>query len=252
MKVSIITISYNRVSCIENAIRSVLSQTYSDVEYIIVDGASTDGTQQVIGKYTNKIDKYLSEPDKGMYNALNKAVRMSSGDIIGLLHSDDSFYDEKTIERYVQAFQETNADIVYANGQYVDAFTGKVKRIYRAKLFKKRYLYCGWIPLHTTIFVKKEVLEQYGLYDEQYNIAADYEISLRWFMQPELKKHFMNDWVVKMKLGGKSTTAALQKQKSAEDFDIIRKYNLCGYFTLCMKIFRKIPQYIIPHINTYK
>ena len=262
-KISVITICYNRVETIETAIRSVISQDYATVEYIVVDGGSTDGTVDVIRKYADKLHAFVSEPDNGMYNALNKAIKLASGDVIGILHSDDMFYSTDTLSKYAETFSRTHADVVYANGLYIsepltppDKKNGinggeQVKRIYRAKPFKQRYLNFGWIPLHTTIFVKREVFDKQGLYNENYQIASDYEISLRWFSNPELKKVFMNEWVVKMRLGGKSTTAALQKRKSSEDLQIIKTYKLLGAVTLAFKIARKIPQYLLPRIINY-
>lgn len=264
MKISIITICYNRVTTIESAIQSVLNQDYTDIEYIIVDGASTDGTQQVIEKYLDKIATYISEPDNGMYNALNKAIKLSTGDVIGILHSDDMLWETDILSRYAEQFERTKADVVYANGVYIESKEQRtkskddkknkeqraknkeqIKRIYNSAPFKPWYLYFGWIPLHTTIFVRREVFDTYGLYDESYTIASDYEISLRWFTRPELKKVFMNRRVVKMRLGGKSTTVALQKKKSGEDARVLKQYKLWGKLTLLFKIGRKIPQYLV-------
>jgi glycosyltransferase involved in cell wall biosynthesis len=254
-KISILTICYNRAETIEAAIQSVISQDYPTVEYIVVDGGSTDGTVELIEKYADRLHAFVTEPDKGMYNALNKAIGLATGDVIGILHSDDMFYSTDTLSKYADIFMRTNADVVYANGLYIsEPLTPKgeqVKRIYRAKPFKQRYLNFGWIPLHTTIFVKREVFDKQGLYNENYQIASDYEISLRWFSNPELKKVFMNEWVVKMRLGGKSTTASLQKKKSTEDLHVIRRHKLLGYFTLAFKIARKIPQYLLPRIINY-
>ncbi len=269
MKITILTISYNRATTIENAIRSVLSQDYADIEYIVVDGASTDGTQQVIEKYRDKISKYISEPDTGMYNALNKAIRLATGDVIGILHSDDAFESTDTLSQYIEEFERTNADLVYANGVYCPQLLKgsekdngrqttdnglpltpkggeeRIKRIYNSAPFKPWYLYLGWIPLHTTIFVRRELFDKYGLYDESYTIASDYEISLRWFTQPGIKKVFMNRRVVRMMLGGKSTNMAMQKRKSTEDARVLKQYKLWGKLTLLFKIVRKIPQYIV-------
>lgn len=253
MKVSIITIVYNNKVCIADCIRSVLNQTYSDIEHIIIDGGSTDGTQLEIEPFKNKLAYYISEKDNGLYDALNKGIQQATGDIIGVLHSDDLYYDVNSIQKVVAAFQKSDADLVYGNGQYVDKNDiTQIKRIYPSKPFKKIYLNFGWIPLHTTIYVKKDIFHQYGLYDTQYRIASDYEISLRWFTNPYIKTHFLNTWVVKMRLGGKSTTAGLQKLKTKEDLHITRRYKLNGLFTLGFKIARKIPQYLLPHIVKYR
>ena len=252
MKISIITIVYNNREHIASCIESVLEQTYANVEHLVIDGGSTDGTQGVIERYTDRLGYYISEPDKGLYNALNKGIQKATGDVIGILHSDDLFYASDTLAQVAAAFEHSGADLVYGNGMYVDRDDiNRVKRVYRSKPFKKRYLNWGWIPLHTTIYVKREVFDTYGLYDEGYRIASDYEISLRWFKAPALKTYFLNAWLVKMRLGGKSTTASLQKRKSMEDLQIIRKFGLLGYFTLFSKIGRKIPQYLIPKFKKF-
>lgn len=263
MKVSIVTIVYNNKNHIESCIRSVLNQSYPNIEQIVIDGGSTDGTQAIIEGFRSKLAYYHSGKDKGLYDALNKGIQQATGDIIGILHSDDLFYEANTIKKVVEAFENSGADLVYANGQYVSPQNPpegdfekeeelKVRRIYKSKPFKKRYLPFGWIPLHTTIYVRREVFEKYGLYEDHYRIASDYEISLRWFKNESIKKYFLNEWVVKMRLGGKSTTAKLQQKKSAEDLDIIRRYRLWGWFTLACKIGRKIPQYLLPRLIRYR
>jgi glycosyltransferase involved in cell wall biosynthesis len=262
MKISIITVTYNSKSTIADCIRSTNDQTYSNIEHIIIDGASKDNTIEIIKSIPNRVSRIISEPDHGIYDAMNKGIANVTGDIIGILHSDDFFYEPGTIQKVVTAFQESGADLIYANGQYVNLLNPtkrdlkhgeqlKVRRIYRSKSFRKCYLPFGWIPLHTTIYVRKEVFEKYGLYEEHYHIASDYEISLRWFQNDEIKKVYLNEWVVKMRLGGKSTSAKLQKMKSTEDLDIIRRYKLLGYFTLACKITRKIPQYLLPRLIHY-
>lgn len=253
MKVSLITACYNRGKTISTAIESVLNQDYNDIEYLIIDGDSTDNSMDIIQTYKEDIDVIISEKDTGIYNALNKGILNSTGDILGIMHSDDFFYCTETISNIVDLFKNTDADIVYANGMYVEENNiDIVKRIYRSNIYKHYYLYFGWIPLHTTIYVKREVFEKYGLYREDFKIASDYEISLRWFKNKNVKKVFLNKWVVKMRLGGKSTDIRQQKVKSSEDLKIINEYNLYGNFTLFFKIVRKIPQYILPKIIKYK
>lgn len=253
MKVSIITIVFNNEAHIGGSLRSVQSQTYPAIEHIVIDGGSTDGTRQQIESFRDKLACYISEKDNGLYDALNKGIRQATGDIIGILHSDDFFYDDGTIQKIVDAFNGSGAGLVYANGQFVDSENPKkIKRVYRAGPFRKWYLYLGWVPLHTTIFVRQELFTRFGLYDTRYSISSDYEISLRWFSNPNIKTFALNTWVVRMRLGGKSTTVRLQKKKSAEDYSIIKRYNLLGFFTLLCKIARKIPQYMLPYIIKYK
>jgi glycosyltransferase involved in cell wall biosynthesis len=253
LKVSIITIVYNNQAFIESCIRSVLNQSYPNIEHIVIDGGSIDGTQKRIEQYKDKLAYYKSEKDKGLYDGLNKGIQQATGDVVGILHSDDLYYDTESIQKVVDAFKLSNADLVYANGMYVaKENTKEVKRIYKSKSYKKRYLHYGWIPLHTTIYVKKTIFDTYGLYDENYSIASDYDISLRWFKEKAIQTYFLNTWVVKMRLGGKSTTAKLQKKKSSEDLKIIEQHNLLGKVTLFFKVLRKIPQYALPKILKYK
>ncbi|MBT8295723.1 MAG: glycosyltransferase [Gramella sp.] len=250
MKVSIITVVYNNVDTISACIQSVLNQDYKNIELIIIDGKSTDGTQKKIEAFSDHIAFYKSEKDSGIFDAYNKGVKEATGDIIGILNSDDFFYSNHIVSRIVKSFERTNSDIVYGKGIFVDQRDiHHIKRIYPSKPFKKSYLKFGWIPLHPTIYVKKEIYDELGLYSLDYTIASDYDISLRWFKNENLKKTFLNEWIVKMRLGGKSTTLGLQKRKSTEDLEIIRKHNLMGFFTLFLKIGRKFPQYIVPQLK---
>lgn len=249
MKISIITIVYNRAYCIEDCINSVLDQTYQNVEYIVIDGGSTDGTQKKIAPFEDKLSYYISEKDRGIFDALNKGIKKATGDVIGILNSDDLFFETRTLEKVAKAFS-SQTDIVYAKGMFVDQTNlSIVKRIYPSCPFKKKYLRFGWIPLHPTIYVRREIFLKYGYYNPGYTIASDYEISLRWFQNDDIYKVFLDEWVVKMRLGGLSTSAKHQLQKSKEDLRIIQHYKLNGWFTLAFKIGRKIPQYIIPRIK---
>lgn len=235
---------------IGECIESVMAQSYQHVEHIVIDGGSTDGTQEVIEKYRPYLAAYISEPDKGLYDALNKGIKMATGDFVGVLHSDDLFYEPDTLKKVVARFETSRADLVYANGIYVPKEdVTEVKRIYKARPFYSFYVNLGWIPLHTTIYVKRELFEEFGYYDDSFMIASDYDISLRWFKNEEIKKCYLDEWVVKMRLGGKSTTAALQKRKSTEDLEIIQRHNLKGLFTLSCKIGQKVPQYLWPRIT---
>lgn len=252
MKVSIITIVYNNVNCIQSCLESVLNQSYDNIEHIVIDGGSNDGTLKKIQPYIDNLSYFVSEKDSGLYNALNKGVKKCTGDVIGVLHSDDLLFERTTIQKIVDTFQESNPDVVYADGQYVaKEDTALVKRIYKGKPFKHWTLYYGWVPLHTTMYIKKKIFEDYGLYDESYRIASDYEYTLRILKEQKIHKVYLNEWVIKMRLGGKSTTARLQKLKSKEDLQIIRKHNLLGWFTLSAKIIRKIKQYVLPKFKSY-
>lgn len=249
MKISIITVVYNNRRFITDCLQSVSNQTYPNIEHIVVDGGSTDGTLEAIGPYRHGLGALVSERDRGLYDALNKGIALATGDVVGVLHSDDVLYEPDTLAKVAAEFSRSKADLLYANGMYVpqdDANT--IKRIYKGKPLFKHDMYFGWIPLHTTIYVRRELFDRYGLYDDRFRIASDYDISLRWFKNPAISKHFFDEWVVKMRLGGKSTTASLQKRKSGEDLQIIQRHGLPGVFTLLCKVGRKIPQYLIPRL----
>ena len=247
LKISVITIVYNNKNTLESCLQAVQNQDYANIEHIVIDGGSTDGTQQLIEAYKDRLGYYISEPDSGLYNALNKGIRAATGDIIGILHSDDFYPDASTLREVAAAFEATHADVVYGNGMFVNREDpSQIKRVYKATPFKKALLNYGWVPLHTTMYATAAVFKTYGMYEEGYRIAGDYELSLRWFKNPDIRFYFLDRWLVQMRLGGKSTTAALQKKKSAEDLHIIKRYGLWGVLTLGLKIARKIPQYLAP------
>ena len=176
MKITLITSCYNRVSTIRGAIESVLAQDYPDIEYIIVDGASKDGSVEAIrGAIAGHEDKvkFISEPDHGMYEAINKGIRMATGDYIGLVHSDDFLYSSHTISDIVKKLKETHADFLYGDGLFVNPEnTDKVVRKWIGGTYRLWKVRHGWLPLHPTCYIRREVMLKRGLYNELYNIAA--------------------------------------------------------------------------------
>ena len=245
MKVSIITSCFNREKTIAQAIESVLEQDYPQIEYIIVDGASTDGSLSVIERYADRIAKIISKPDKGMYEAINKGIRAATGDIIGLLHSDDFLFSPHTISRIVEKFKETNADFVYGNGLYVDAeHTDKVIRNWIGGSYSKWKVHHGWLPLHPTCYIRKECFDRYGLYDESYKIAADSDFLVRYLYEANLEVAYLNECIVRMRMGGLSTDSKRRKMIWDEDIRMYRKHGFPAIPTKLMKMAWKIPQFI--------
>lgn len=245
MKVSIITTCFNRERTIAQAIESVLSQDYSDIEYIVVDGASTDGSLSVIRHYTNGIAKIISEPDNGMYEAINKGIKAATGDIIGLLHSDDFFISPNIISEIVETFIRTDADIVYGNGLYVDSTrTNKVVRNWVSGNYKRWKVRFGWLPLHPTVYIKRKVIDQYGLYDESYKIAADSDFLVRYLWNAKLHVAYLNQYVLKMRMGGLSTNSLRRKQMWREDVRMYKMHGFWGVPEKLMKMSLKVPQFI--------
>ena len=212
MKISIITTCYNRVSTIRGAIESVLAQDYADIEYIIVDGASTDGSveaiRDAIAGYEDKV-KFISEPDHGMYEAINKGIRMATGDYIGLVHSDDFLYSPHTISDIVKQLEATHADFLYGDGLFVNPEnTDKVVRKWIGGTYRLWKVRHGWLPLHPTCYIKRSTIERKGLYNESYKIAADSDLLFRYLLGGELSVTYLHEYIVRMRMGGLSTDSA--------------------------------------------
>lgn len=245
MKVSIITTCYNRASTIRGAIESVLAQDYTDIEYIVVDGASKDGTLDVIREYKDRISQIVSEPDHGMYEAINKGIRMAKGDVIGLVHSDDFLYDKYTISAIVEEFQKTNADFVYGDGIYVNPTNiNRVVRNWIGGSYSRWKVRCGWLPLHPTCYIRRDVMMREGLYDESYKIAADSDLLVRYLYKANLNVVYLKRKIIRMRMGGLSTDSEKRKQMWNED---IRLYTAHGFWALSTKIMKmmwKVPQFI--------
>jgi glycosyltransferase involved in cell wall biosynthesis len=205
-KISIITVVYNGSETIKQSIDSVLSQDHTFIEYIIVDGASADGTIEIIKSYGDCISKFISEPDCGIYDAMNKGLKLASGDIVGILNSDDFYIDNKVISDVVREFENTDVDIVYGDLFYVTPDDlGKVVRYYSSAQCSPNSFAWGWMPAHPTCFVKKSVYEKYGDFKTDYKIAADYEILTRFIARYRLPYSYMPKVMVKMRTGGVST-----------------------------------------------
>ncbi|MFM1931243.1 MAG: hypothetical protein RL226_546, partial [Bacteroidota bacterium] len=208
MKVSIITITYNSASTVEDTIQSVLSQDYPNIEYIIVDGASKDNTLQIVEKYASRIQTVISEPDKGIYDAMNKGVQAATGDVIGILNSDDFYSDEHVISDVVEKFRSSSADAVYADLVYVDrAETSKIIRYWKAGDYKPGLFRRGWMPPHPTFFVKANAYERYGLYSLQLKSAADYELMLRFIHKYKVNIAYLSRVITHMRDGGESNVS---------------------------------------------
>ena len=205
MKISIITVCWNSEKTIEDTIQSVLAQDYKDLEYIIIDGASTDGTLEIINKYKDKIFQIVSEKDSGMYNALNKGFHLASGEVVGLLNADDVLADSSVISEVAKKFLETNADAIWGDLLYVDQKdTKKIIRNWESSEYKEGAFKNGWMPPHPCFYVKKEIYEKFGYLREDMKIAADYEVMLRLLERHKIKSAYIPKVLVRMRIGGMS------------------------------------------------
>ena len=247
MKFSIITATYNSAKTISFAIKSLQNQTYKDFEYIVIDGGSTDVTLEIIKQNKNIVTKCTSEPDNGIYDALNKGIAISTGDIIGTLHSDDVFAYPNVLQDVENIFITTKADAVYADLDYVKYNNiEKIERKWRSGKYKKDAFLNGWMPPHPTLFVKKEIYNKLGVFNLEFKTTADYELMLRFIHKHKIKLAYLPKVTVKMRMGGLSNST-LRHRIFANKED--RKAWVVNglkprFYTLYLKPLRKIFQYL--------
>ena len=208
MRISVITISYNSGNSIRETFDSVKNQSLKDYEYLLIDGGSTDKTLTIAGKYDH-ITKIISEPDNGIYDALNKGIKNSSGDIIGFLNSDDTFHTENSLKIILKAFDE-NTDCVFGDLIYTDS-EQNIKRVWNGSEFKKGAFKKGWMPAHPTFYCRRSFYEKYGLYNDSYKIAGDFELMLRFFEKHNIRSKYIPHTLVNMKVGGASNSGIKSK-----------------------------------------
>ncbi len=246
MKFSIITATYNSQSSIFQCLSSILNQTYSNFEIVLVDGVSIDDTLQIIQEFHDSRIKVVSEPDNGLYDALNKGITRATGDIIGFLHSDDFFANPNVLENLIAAFHDEKVHGVYSNLKYVSQENPeKVLRNWKSKEFQFTNLKYGWMPPHPTLFLRKEVYQQIGSFNTRLKIAADYDFILRLFTSRKFKIQYLNIYITHMRMGGASNGSLNSiLRKSSEDYQVISQFKLWGIFTLIFKNLRKLPQFL--------
>lgn len=245
MKISVITAVFNNRDTIADALESVLSQTHEDVELIVIDGGSTDGTLDVLRTYAGRIAVLVSGPDGGIYDALNKGLARASGEVVGFLHSDDVFHDAACLARIANAFAAPETDAVYGDLEYVkkDA-PGRVVRYWQAGAYSVDKLRHGWMPPHPTFYVRRAVYQHLGGFDTTYHIAADYDCMLR-FLGSGLRVAYLPHVLVRMRLGGASNRSLKNiLRKTAEDWRALRGNKIGGIRALAWKNLSKLPQFL--------
>ena len=246
-KVSVITVCLNSEDTIKESLASLSSQDYELIEYIVIDGDSSDRTRDILNDHMNLIDILVSEKDKGLYDALNKGINLASGDIIGILHSDDEFAHNGVLSNIVSIMRETNADVCFSDMTIEDLRSGKVLRYYSSKYFNRFILKTGWMPAHPATFIRKSIFDKYGLYSLDYKIAADFDFFLRIFKSKEIKWIYLNDLTVKMKTGGASNSGVRSKFLIAKEIRKALQFN--GYkslfFLQAIRYLIRISEYFI-------
>ena len=261
MKITLITACYNSAKTIKTAMNSVLSQKGVDVEYIVVDGGSSDGTVEIIKEYAEKTlnsqlltpnftFRWLSESDRGMYDAINKGIKMATGDIVGILNADDLFQSEDTLAHIAAAFTD-DVDAIYADIRFVKDDLQTTSRYYSAKHWKPWMLQWGKMPPHPSVYIRRELFGQYGLYKLGYDIAADYELLIRYLRMAKLNTRYLNECLVRMRMGGKSTRG--WKSFKTLNKEIVRGNLENGYFCcfpmMLPKYLFKIFEFILPKLG---
>jgi glycosyltransferase involved in cell wall biosynthesis len=239
MKISITTVCFNSAETIEDTIKSILSQDYKDIEYIVVDGGSTDGTLDIINRYKNKIAKVISEPDNGIYDAMNKGLRSSTGGILATLNGDDVYADKSIVGRMVEFIESKNLDAAYGDLIYVDCRdTGQIKRFWQPGRYKKGAFYRGWVIPHPTFFCRKEIFEKHGYFNDKMEIAADFELMLRFIEKHRITVGYLPKVIVKMRTGGKANDLRGMIQGNKEIIKSFRLNNLrlSPWFFVCKPI----------------
>ncbi|WP_025761344.1 glycosyltransferase family 2 protein [Dyadobacter tibetensis] len=247
MKISIITVVFNGRKTLQSCIDSVLSQDYPDLEYIIIDGNSTDGTQEMVRSYGNKINHLVSEPDQGIYDAMNKGIALASGEVIGILNADDFYTSTHTLSLVAQAFADPSVDASYADLEYVHAQDiDKVTRLWKSGEYKSGAFLNGWMPPHPTFFVRRTCYNRYGNFRLDMGSAADYELMLRLIHKEGIKLAYIPSVLIRMRAGGVSNSALSNRLKANQNDRKAWRVNGIKprFYTLYMKPLRKILQFL--------
>ncbi|MGY6562998.1 MAG: glycosyltransferase family 2 protein [Luteibaculaceae bacterium] len=249
LTISVLTISFNSAKTIADTIDSVLNQTYPHVEYVVKDGGSTDKTIAIVESYGAKIALFVSKPDGGIYPGMNQGLALATGDIIGILNSDDFYADNRVLEDVARIFQEENCDALYADLQYVQPNnTNKVLRHWKSGSYKHGNFLKGWMPPHPTFFVRKVVYEKYGVFNTTLKSAADYEIMLRFLHKHKVKVAYLPRVIVKMRAGGTSNVTLKNRIKA--NLEDRKAWEINGLkphvFTLYRKPLSKLFQFLGP------
>jgi glycosyltransferase len=246
VKISVITVAYNSIDTIRDTLTSAAMQTFRDVEHLVIDGGSQDGTVTVLSSMDHPRMSWISEPDQGIYDAMNKGLSMARGEIIGFLNADDVYADEHVLADVSRCFEDPSilamyGDLVYVSGQEMQ----NVVRYWRSGPYKPWQLQLGWMPPHPTFYVRRQLLEKVGGFDVRLRIASDYDFMLRCLLCAETHVAYVHRVLVKMRSGGVSNRSVRNiARKSKEDLEVIRRYPLWSVITLGFKNLRKIIQFL--------
>lgn len=245
MKISVITATWNSQQTVADTLRSLDAQLYQDTEYLVIDGASTDNTLDIVRSHGGRVDKLISEPDQGIYDALNKGIEAATGDIVGFLHSDDVYANNKVLAKIAEAFATTNVDAIYGDLDYVSKDENdRLVRHWKSHPFKRRKLRYGWMPPHPTFYMRTQLYRDLGGFDLRFKIAADYDSLLRYLWKNQITVGYIPEVLVKMRLGGASNRSIKNMiQKSREDCLAMNANGISPFIALPVKNLSKLPQF---------
>jgi glycosyltransferase len=247
MLVSIVTPTYNSAATVRNTLNSIRQQDYPRIEHIVIDGLSADDTLKIISDFPH-VSRVVSERDRGIYDAMNKGISLATGEVIGILNSDDSYTNDRVISTVAAVFEDGSVDACYADLQYVDPRnTNRVIRTWKSGRLSGKSFHWGWMPPHPTFFVRRRVYEQVGLFNTLLQSAADYEMMLRILVKHKLKACYIPQVMVKMSVGGMSNASFQNRIRANREDRLAWKLNGLKpyFFTLYLKPLRKIPQFLI-------
>jgi glycosyltransferase len=245
-KISVVTITLNSAATIADTLQSVASQTYPHVEHLVIDGNSSDDTLSIVQEHGRSGIHVLSEPDGGIYQAMNKGLRLAQGELVGFLNADDVYQDAEVLTEVARVAQDRRVDAIYGDLVYVSRTNpGRVVRHWHSGRWSRRRLRFGWMPPHPTLYVRKVLADLLGGFDEQLRIAADYDFMLRLLKRPGIHVAYLDRVLVRMRTGGASNRSlAMMWRKSREDLMALQRNHLGGWFTLLCKNVRKLPQFV--------
>lgn len=246
LKISIITVSFHAEDTIADTIKSVVDQRYSNIEYIIVDGASSDATVEIIKNNRQYIHTWVSEPDKGIYDAMNKGIAMATGDVIGILNADDVYAHSNVLEKVAEVFEDAAIDCCYGDLVYVSEDLSQTVRYWQSSTYDSSLFAKAWIPPHPTFFVRKVSYDTCGVFDLHYKLAADYELMLRLLWKFQLKTAYISDTLIKMRLGGATNNSLKNIMRgNIEIYKAAKSHGLAiGFWFIIRKLINRISQFL--------
>lgn len=252
MKISVITVTFNSAKTVADTLASVAMQTHPDIEHLIIDGASSDGTVEIVRMHARTQTRLISESDRGIYDAMNKGIALASGEVIGFLNSDDFFANAEVLSKIADAFQDSAVDACYADLVYVSQDNSRVVRYWKSKPFAKGYFAKGWCPAHPTFYIRQSALQRFGLFDLSFKLAADFELMARYLESGAIKSVYIPHVLVRMRIGGTSNQSYRNVWKQNKEIFMALQKNEISFRALSFvthKLLNRISQYISARPN---